>query len=193
MTAHRPPRRRGKEDRIRYSPVSQAELRCDMICAPVTRAWEAADDEWGFETLLGLLPPAWASRYGALTHDMQTAYDAHDEAACRLAAEALIRAIGMMRDKAKADGHTPTLPEVWWSEADDGTRIGFVRHADQQARAMRANPGATICTAREAVVALKPSLFGVLSEAKRLFPGAEMTAIRPRSQLETLLEDEIPW
>ncbi len=193
MTAHRPPRRQGKEDRLRHPVVTQAELRCDLICASVTRAWEAADDEWGFETLLGLLPPAWASRYGALTHDLQTAHDARDEAACRLAAEALIRAIGIMREKAREFGHTPTVPEVWWAEADDGTRIGFVRHADQQTRAMRAHPGATICTAREALVALKPALFGLLSETKRLFPGAEMTAIRKRSETEEFLEDEIPW
>lgn len=189
----RPPRRQGKEDRLRHPPVTQAELRCDMICAPVTRAWEDADDTWGFEALLGLLPPAWASRYGALTHDMQAAYDAHDEAACRAAAEALTRAIGMMQDKARADGHQPTRPEVWWVDAGDGKRLGFVRHANEQARAMHDHPGATICTAREAMVALHPRLFGLLSEVKTHFPGAEMTAIRPRTELEDVLEDEIPW
>lgn len=188
-----PPRRQRKEDRLRYPSVTAQSLRCDLALAPVTRAWEAADDEWGFETLLGVLPPTWASRYGALVADLHRAEDAADVPACEVAAAAVVKAIGMMRDKARADGHVPTRPEVWWVEADDGTRLGFVRHADQQARAMRDNPGVTICTAREALVALKPALFGLLSETKRLFPGAEMTAIRPRTELEDVLEDEIPW
>ena len=194
MTAKRPPRRHSKEDRLRYPAITAAELRCDLIQGPVTRAWEAADDAWGFEVLLGHMPPAWASRYGELLAALNAAADAHDVAACETAAAALIKAIGAMQAKAIADGHKPTRPEVWWIEAEDGTRIGFVRHTDQQARAMHDNPGATICTAREALVALKPALFGLLSEVKRHFPGAEMTAIRPAFKMDDeLVEDELTW
>lgn len=164
-----------------------------MLMAPVTRAWEDADDAWGFETMLGLLPPHWLDRYAALRIELDDAYDRSDVDACRDLAPKMVAAIRSIQDGLIAAGHQPTRPEVWWVEADDGTRLGFVRHADQQARAMRDNPGATICTAREAMVALKPALFGLLSETKRLFPGAEMTAIRPRTELETVLEDEIPW
>lgn len=192
MTATRRPSRHQKEDRLRFPGITPEERRCDLILAPVTRAWEEADDEWGFEALLGHLPPAWVSRYAGLIVSLHDAYDRNDVAACEDLATKVIGAIGTMSASAKAAGHQPTRPEVWWVEADDGTRLGFVRHADQQARAMADNPGATICTAREALVALKPALFG-LGNVKRLFPGAEMTAMRAPTELEEVLEDEIPW
>lgn len=189
--ASRRPSRHKKEDRLRFPTTSAEERHCDMLMAPVTRAWDDADDAWGFETILGLLPAAWVDRYAALRIKLDDAYDRADVDACRDLAPRMVGAIRAMQDGLIAAGHQPTRPEVWWVEADDGKRIGFVRHADQIARAMRDNPGATICTAREAVVALKPALFGLLSETKRLFPGAEMTAIRPRTELEEELDDEI--
>jgi hypothetical protein len=188
--ASRPPRRQRKEDRLRHPSVTTQSLRCDLALAPVTRAWEAADDEWGFETILGLVPPTWASRYGAVMADLNRAYGAEDVAACDVAAAAVVKAIAGMVKGLRDAGHVPTRPEVWWVEADDGTRLGFVRRPDDQARAMADNPGATICTAREALVALKPALFG-LGEVKRHFPGAEMTAMRAPTELEEELDDAI--
>ena len=83
--------------------------------------------------------------------------------------------------------------ERGWAGLTAGWQAGFVQDVAFAVRAKAAYPDAVIFTLREAVVALRPMSFGLVAEVKQLFPGAEVTAIRPRTKIEQDLDDEIIW
>lgn len=192
MTTARHPRYQKKSDRMMHPGATAAEIRCDHACAPLDRIARDMEAIWGIDVLPSLVSPTMAEKYGRAIAHLHASYDASNPADTAAAAENCIKGLQAMDAAARAAGHVPTAPAIWWTE-EQGKRIGIVQSSADQARAMDANPGAHIFTAREAAVALRPAAFGLVDEIKRTFPGAEVSAIRKPTQLETELEDEIPW
>lgn len=193
MTAKsRPPRYTRKSDRMITPGVSAAELRCDMACAPLDNLARHYDAVWGIDRLVTLVPPAMAERYGAAIAHLMSCYDAENPADTAAAAANCMKGLDAMNAAAIAAGHKPADPRVWQIEID-GRIYGFVEDAAFVAIAERGNPGVKIVTLRQAVNSLAITENAVVDAAVKNFPGATVTAIRPRSQLEESLDDEIPY
>lgn len=191
-TKPRPPRFNKKSDRMITPGASAAEIRCDMACAPLDNLARHYDAIWGIDRLVTLVSPAMAEKYGAAIAHLHSSYDAEDPAATVAAAANCMKGLDAMNAQAIAAGHQPADPRVWMVEIE-GHKYGFVEDAAFVAIAERNNPGVKIATLRQAVVALNPERFGMARDIIAAFPGATITAIRPRSQLAEELNDEIPW
>jgi len=191
-TKPRPPRFAKKSDRMITPGASAAEIRCDMACAPLDNLARKYDAIWGIDRLVTLVSPAMAEKYGAAIAHLHSSYDAEDPATTAAAAANCMKGLDAMNAQAIAAGHQPADPRVWMMEID-GHQYGFVEDAAFVAIAERNNPGVKIATLRQAVVALNPERFGIPRDIIAAFPGATITAIRPRSQLAEELNDEIPF
>ena len=186
------PQRQKKGDRLTYSGASPEEIRCDYAVGPLDTVATEMDSVWGVDVLPTLVSPATAERYGSAIAHLNASIDASDPAATAAAAQNCIRGLHAMDAEARAAGRIPSPPACWLTEID-GKRYGFVQDVAFAVRAKAAYPDAVIFTLREAVVALRPMSFGLVAEVKQLFPGAEVTAIRPRTNIEQDLDDEIIW
>jgi hypothetical protein len=93
---------------------------------------------------------------------------------------------------ATAAGFQPVNPELWQIEID-GRVMVFVRDADMWPAAQAAVPGATIYTLQEAAHALAQCSLPMVSAIKDAFPGAQISAVRKRTELEESLNDFIPF
>lgn len=193
MTAKsRPPRFNKKSDRMVTPGASAMEIRCDMACAPLDNLARKYDTVWGVDRLVTLVAPAMAEKYGAAIAHLHSAYDAEDPAATAAAAANCMKGLDAMNAQAIAAGHQPADPRVWVMEVE-GRKFGFVEDAAFAAIAERNNPGVKIVTLRQAVNSLVITENAVVAAAVKHSPGATVTAIRPRSQLETELADFIPF
>lgn len=188
----RPPRYDRKSDRLITPGASSAQIRVDMACAPLDNLARKYDTVWGVDRLVTLVAPAMAEKYGAAIAHLLSAYDAEDPAATAAAAANCMKGLDAMNAQAIAAGHQPADPRVWVMEVE-GRKYGFVEDAAFAAIAERNNPGVKIVTLRQAVNSLLITENAVVAAAVKHFPGATVTAIRPRSQLETELADFIPF
>lgn len=189
MTA---PRRQNKADRLMHPGASAAAIRCDYAVAPLDRAADEMNRKWGVDKLPSLVSPAMAEKYGGAMAHLNACIDAENADECAAAAANCIRGLQAMDAEACRLGQPQADPRVTQIEVD-GVAYGFVADPAYLEAAERAHPHLTIHTLRQAVVALHPERFGLAAEVKRVFPGATVAAIRPRSTLEAVLEDEIPF
>ena len=97
-----------------------------------------------------------------------------------------------MDAEATAAGHLPADPKVWRVTVD-GVEWGFCEDASYASIAQRNNPGVRIVTLRQAANALAVTQAPAVAAVLTHFPGATVTSIRQRSQLEEELSDEIPF
>lgn len=188
----RPPRYTRKSDRMITPGASAAQIRVDMACAPLDNLAREMDNRWGVDRLVTLVPPAMAERYGAAIAHLHSVYDAADPTATAAAAANCMKGLDAMNAAAIAAGHKPADPRVWSIEVD-GLNWGFVEDAAFVAIAERNNPGVKIVTLRQAANSLAITQNAVVAAAVLNFPGATVTAIRPRTQLEEELDDHLPF
>ena len=163
-----------------------------MACAPLDRVAREFDEKYGVDRLVSLVSPAMADRYGKAIAALHAAYDASDPTATAAHAANCIKGLYAMDAEATAAGHKPADPRVWIVQID-GHAYGFVDDVAFIDIATKANPGVRIATLRQAVVAINPDRFGMTAAIIAAFPGSTVTDVRPRSQLEESLDDEIPF
>lgn len=189
MTA---PHRQKKADRMLHPGASAASIRCDYAVAPLDHVAREMDRKYGVDRLPSLVTPAMAEKYGGAMAHLNACLDAENADECAAAAANCIRGLHAMDAEAARLGHAPADPRVTQVEVD-GVAYGFVADMAFVEAAERAHPHLRIYTLRQAVVALNPQLFGLAAEVIRVFPGATVTAIRKRSNIEEELDDEIPF
>lgn len=186
----RHPRYSNKSDRIINPGATSAEIRCDLACAPLDRAAREADAIWGTDRLVTLVSPTTAEKYGRVMARLMENYGAGNSEAAAADAAIAVRGLAAMDAEARAAGHKPADPRVWIGEVD-GHVFGIVEDVALVAIAERANPGAKIVTMRQVINSLLITQDAIVQAALAAFPGATVTAVRQRSELEESLNDEI--
>lgn len=181
---------RGQADTVLYPGISGEALPISTAVAPLDRLALAMDEKWGVDALIGFVSPATAARYGKAMAVLKDATDRNDLDATIAAATNCIRGLHAMDAEATAAGCKPAPADVWQIEID-GKVYAFARDIDRATRAKVDHPDIPIFTLREAVVALRPTEFGLVGHVKAAIPGAEIVAIRKRTPLEEELNDEI--
>lgn len=190
MTAPARPRRERKADRLIVPGATADEIACDYALAPFDAAALDSERRWGIDRLPELVAPELAAKYGAAVAYLNDRINAADAAGTAAAATNCIRGLAAMDAAARAAGHQPLPAEVWIGEVD-GHRFGVTRDLRDWPALAAAYPGLRVYSLREVGNAL--AHYGqMVAAVKDQFPGAEAKP-RPPTQLETELEDEIPW
>jgi len=171
--------------------ATDIEIRCDHACTPLDRAAIAAETKWGIDRLQGLVAPATAEKYGSAMAKLNAAIAAGDPVETAARAAVCIRGLAAMDAEATAAGHAPVPPLVWQYEYD-GHRFGIIKDVRDWPPVAAACPGLTLYTLREVAIALAAGRNAV-ADVKAAFPGAQISAIRERTQLERDLEDDLPF
>lgn len=191
---HRPtkPKRHRKADRIVHRDIPAVQVKCDYALAQFDRMANAMDRKWGVDRLVELVPAEVSVKYGSAMAKLNQAIDEQDPDEVAVRAAVCVRGMEAMdRIASQSHGEPPTA-QVWVVEAD-GYSFGLMRDSRAWQRAQEAYPKLELISEREMVLALtmyKNSLAKeMIDAAKAAFPGAEVTAIRNKEDLE----DEIPW
>ena len=188
------PRRQFKEDRLTNRGSSPEEIQCDMALGPLTAATDAMDRKWGVNRLPNLVSIETAQKFGYSCGKLNAAVDAISPADVAAWAGVCIRGLAAMDAEAVATKAPRANPEIWQMETASGT-VCLIRDAAMWPAAQAANPGAIIVTLREVANALDAyqSAMPMIAAVKSAFPGAQITAIRKRTELEESLNDELPY
>lgn len=188
------PVRQKKFDRLMHPNASAQELRCDYAVAPFDRVALDMERLWGIDRLPELVSPELAERYGRALAHLNDSMNAADPIATAAAAENCIKGLRALDAEARRLGHQPVTPEVWFVEYD-GHRFGLIRDVSEWPPVAAAHPGVTLYTLREAAIALlaHKSALPTIDAVKAAFPGAEISAVRQRTETEEYLDDELPF
>lgn len=187
------PRRQYKTDRLLAPEATAQEARCDLAVAPFDRVARDMDLKWGVDRLPGLVPVEMAAKYGAALHALNQSLGACDPDATAAHAANCIRGLNAMDVWAEANGKPKASPNVLEYDLD-GFRFGILPDDGMDWPAVRAaRPDLVLFTLREVAMALKAYHFDhdLVVEAKKSFPGAEITAVHAR--VPANLDDEIPF
>jgi hypothetical protein len=184
---------RGQIQRKSLAPIggTNDDVRCLYATAAFDRVAIDMERKWGIGGLPGLVSPSLADKYAKALGYLNDAIGSGDHQ--RIATEGENCAKGLLRMDAEATaaGHQPNPPEVW--QIVVGGRVcALVREMTDWPKVAARHPGMTIYSLQEVANAL--ACYGqTVVAVKDAFPGAEVTATRPKSQLAKDLEDEIPF
>ena len=185
------PNRHKKHDRLTYGAATAAEVECDFATGPLDRVAVEMDKRWGVDRLVELQTPEVARKYGARMAELNAAIAANDPAQTAATVAILIANLRRMDQLATEAGHETLAADVWTFDVD-GFRFGLLREGGDWPAAQSAMPGLTLFTPREVANALS-AYRGIVADAKAAFPGAQITAVRKRTELEESLDDELPY
>lgn len=188
------PRRRRAADRIIHGDLPSRDIECDYAVAPFDRTARDMDRKWGLDRLPELVSPETARKYGSALAHLNACITENDPVKTAEAAANCIRGMNAMDAEATARGAQPASREVWEVEVA-GRKFGIMADKDAWQAIHDARPDLTLVSLREVAIALEAFEAGKvrLSIIKENFPGAEIAAVRPKTQLEEELNDEIPF
>lgn len=185
------PKRFHKQDRLMNHGAKPEEIACDMALAPFDRAARESERKWGVNRLEGLVSPETAARYGSALGKLNAAIDANDPADTAARAAVCIRGMAAMEAEAIAAGHQPIKAEAWEIDVD-GVTCAILKDDASWPKYAELRPGVRIYSLREVGNAL--AAYGqTVAAVKDLWPGARVTAVRERTQLEKELDDVLPF
>lgn len=169
---------------VGFTDNRQAVIDQDLIMASVLSVDEAArgaERRWGVGRLVRLVSPATLVRFRG-AHDMWTTAYSHDRnvTATVKTSAMMVRAWQALEAEATAAGHAHLAPTVWEGRTEDGRVLVIVRTTEealavQSARDDRARVVWTVDELARCV-----AMFEQISDVKRAFPGATVTAVSPR-------------
>ena len=185
------PQRHRKEDRLMHHGATATEIQCDLATAPFDRLCREMDRKWGKDRLPELVAPETAARWGVAMANLNAAIAADDPAMVVARVNACLRGFTAMDAEATAAGHQPIPPEAIEIEVD-GKLCAILRDEASWPAYHALRPGVRTYTPREVANALA-AYGGTVAAIKDAFAGAEVVVVRKPTELETALEDEIPW
>lgn len=179
------PFRARKHDRLTTPSASPEEIACDHAVAAFDRAALEAERTWGVDRLPALVSPETAAKFGRLVGLLNEALRANDAPKVAALTATAVRGWQAMDAEARRLGHEP-LP-AWMTMTDVDGHIFVILHdgADWRKPEVEAltGRGVEVYTMREISVALRlmrDAGSGAVGAFKAAFPGAEVTAHRPR-------------
>jgi hypothetical protein len=138
----------------------------------------AMERKWGIGRLPSLVDAALALRFGSQRRRLDDAILADVPSVIAVQAEAMLRAWTALDAAALAAGWAPLSPLIWEAVLPStGEIVAIVRDADE-AHAISVRGKDTVWTLAEVALAIEAFGEGVRA-AKRVFPSAEVTAVRP--------------
>ena len=180
----RPSNKTSYRQAVGFTDNRQAVLDQDLITASVLSVDEAArgaERRWGVGRLVRLVSPETLVRFRA-AHDMWTKAYSHDRdvTATVKTSAMMIRAWRALEAEAADTGHAHLAPTVWEGRTKDGRVLVIVRTTEEAlaVQSARDDRARVVWTVDE--LACCVAMFEQISDVKRAFPGATVTAVSPR-------------
>lgn len=184
--------RRQKFDRLLSPGASAAEITIDKALGPFDAATRAANLKWGHERLPELVSVETATKFGSALGKLNAAIESADVDEVTARVGVCLRGYAAMDAEAEASGAPKADPRILEYDLD-GFRFGVMHDADCWEAAQAARPDLRLFTLREVAVALQSASLPLIDEVKAVFPGAKITAIKPKTEFDPVLGDEIPF
>lgn len=168
----------------------------DAIAAAIVgldRDARALETQWGVGRLLVLADDLLRAKFTRQARRLNELVASDASAQDVLAhVEATRRGWQALERAARAAGHQPAAPEVWEVGLADGSVAAIVRTAADAGLVVASGRAVSVYTLDEIAVLL--SRWPALATAKTTFPGATVTAIRPRlPAVDWERGDELPF
>lgn len=176
-----------------YTDRSPADI--DAIGAALVgldRDAHALECRWGVGRLVVLADDLLRERFTRQRRKLDDAIQSTAPAAAVLPqVEATRRGWQALEAAALAAGHAPAPPVVWEVLLSNGTVAAIVH--DRADASIVAADGRHVAVYTLSEIGKLIEKFPQLVTAKRLFPGATVSAIRTRSPIDWDAGDEVPW
>jgi hypothetical protein len=149
----------------------------------------AMERTWGVGRLRLLVSDLLRARFDAQKDKLEAAIATNQVSYIRAQAEGMKRAWATLDQAAREAGHPPLSPKVWECVLPaSGEVVGIVRTDAEAHHVCREMPVFTLTE----IGRLIEGLGSAVLEAKRVFPGAAVTAVRP-PEIDWKKGDEIPF
>jgi hypothetical protein len=171
------PQRQKSGDRMLAKHAREVEIRIDYAVAPLTKLTRDLDHFWGIDTLVEIVPPEMAEKFGMAVAKLNAAIEAQDVDEVVKWVGVCMRGSKAMHEAALASGAAPASDEAWLIQADD-KQYALLKDGRAWQRFQEKHPDIEVVTERELILALRwyrESRVGrVMSEVKDHFPQAEV-------------------
>jgi hypothetical protein len=145
--------------------------------APLTKLTRDLDHFWGIDTLVEIVPPEMAEKFGGAVAKLNAAIEAQDVDEVVKWVGVCMRGSKAMHEAALASGAAPASDEAWLIQADD-KQYALLKDGRAWQRFQDKHPDIEVVTERELILALRwyrESRVGrVMAEVKDHFPQAEV-------------------
>jgi hypothetical protein len=149
------------------------------------------DQKWGVDRLPDLVSVETAAKWGVAMANLNAAIASQDPAMVAARVQACLRGFSAMDAEATAAGHKPITPDAW--EVHVSGKLCAILRDDAAWPAYAALRPDVRVYSLQAVVAALAAYDNGIAPVAAAFPGAKVSAIRPRTELERDLNDEIPF
>lgn len=194
MKASTRPKRPQKYDRFTRPDATATDTAIYHAVAPFDEMGRKMEIKWGVDRLHALMTPEVAAKWGTTMNNLNAAIASQDVAAVIECVASCLRGLDYMDTEAERQGHHPQSPDVWEAEID-GFHFAILKDGAQWPALKAARPDIRYFTMREVANALKAygGAHPLVQAAKAAFAQTEITAVNQKSDLEDLLDDEIPF
>lgn len=147
-----------------------------------------AEQKWGIGKLEQLADPALAVRFEQARTRLNHALRSDDVADVVARCNDMIKGWKVLEKKAIEAGHKPDKTEAWFHVGDSGEKYAFVKDASD---ANLLEGYIVYCLSD--IVRLLSANYKTVSEVKRLWPGSEVTKVKPIKKQKEIFDDDIPF
>ena len=191
MTTHNARHFARRRDPLVHPGATSDEMALGNALAPFDRAVRETEIKWGIDRLPEIVSPESAAKWGSAVGKLNAAIDSGDVQEVTARVGVCLRGLAALDAEARAAGHKPIIPEAWEIDVD-GVTCAILKDDAAWPRYAEMRPGVRVYSLREVANAL--AAYGqTVAAVKDAFPGARVTAVRERTQLEKELGDELPF
>ena len=186
------PQRQKSGDRMLAKHAREVEIRIDYAVAPLTKLTRDLDHFWGIDTLVEIVTPEMAEKFGMAVAKLNAAIEAQDVDEVVKWVGVCMRGSKAMHEAALASGAAPASDEAWLIQAND-KQYALLKDGRSWQRFQEKHPYIEVVTERELILALRwyrESRVGrVMTEVKDHFPQAEVTDFK-EDKLDGLFDNQ---
>ena len=163
----------------------------DMAVVAFDRTALEMDRKWGIDRLVDLVTPDMAIKYGqALSRMNEAVSDGSDPTLAQRRANDCVRGMLAM-DRVATENGAQRASEAYWEVMVDDIKLGIMADSASWQEIQDQRPDLTLVSLREVALAYRhysDTALATMVEAKKHFPGAEVSAVRAQS-----IDDPIPF
>lgn len=197
MPKQKPFHRRTKPDRLTAPDLvaRKKAIEIDDLLKPLIKRKSRADQKWGYDRLLEIVPTEWARKFGIAHEALEQALIAEEPDTKHIAdrADNLIRAYNKLDEIADTSG-AEVSPEMCWHMEVSGKPAVLALDQASQRAALKLYPDHIVYTIAEIERLLELRELDLVNKAKEVFAGAEVTGVRqPKRETAETLDQDIPF
>ena len=189
--ASKSPRRGKKGDMIINPGATKEQIMVDMAVVAFDRTAGEMDRKWGIDRLVDLVDPGMAIKYGqALSRMNEAISDGSDCALAQRRANDCVRGMSAM-DRVATETGAERASESYWEVMVDDIKLGIMADSASWQNIQDQRPDLTLVSLREVALAYghySKTALATMVEAKKHFPGAEVSAVRAQT-----IDDPLPF